>query len=153
MLECDVACARIARPADEVTAFLADPYRLDQWSFGTWESRVEPDGLVHGRSLQTGAAICVRIEAKPDLGLIDYHIGTTPDDLVLRIFARVLSGPSFGGMPEESALMLTALRGAGMDEQRWSSLKAAHAFEVTVIKAALETGFDHRKALNRETPS
>ncbi len=149
-MECDVAFARIARPASEVIAFMADPYRLSQWSFGTWESRVDPDGLVHGWSLHNGAPICVRIAANPDLGLIDYHIGATPDDLALRIFARVLAGQSFGGTSDEAALSLHALRGLGMDDQRWSGLRAAHAFEVTVIKAALETGFDHRTDLKKE---
>ena len=49
-----------------------------------------------------------------------------------------------GGQDEECALMMTALRGDGMDDDRWADLKAAHAFEVGLLKAAIETGYDHR---------
>jgi len=138
----DTAFIRIARPAAEVFAFMADPTQMNRWSFGTW--RIEVDGaLVRGTALKDGAEIFVRIEAHGAQGLIDYHIGADPDALSLRIFARVTPETVFGD-GQGAGLSLTAFRGPGMDDMRWDSLKATHRVELDIIKAALETGYDHR---------
>ena len=70
--------------------FLADPGRLDLWSFGTWHTEIRDDGLVRGRALQSGATIWLRIVADPATLLIDYHLGTRADALAPRIFVRIV---------------------------------------------------------------
>lgn len=143
-MDCDTACIRIAKPVAEVFAFMADPAQLSLWSFGTWSVEIDATGLIMGRSIKDGATAYVRIEAHEDQRLIDYHIGATPDRLTPRIFARVTSGAVTGGADTDSLLTMTAFRGDDMDDVRWSTLKATHLVELSLIKAALETGYDHR---------
>lgn len=144
-MTCDTASVRIAKPADEVFAFMADPANLDLWSYGTWRIRVESDGLIRGTSIHNGGTIFLRIKAHPETRLIDYFLGSTPDDLDPRIFARVISGDAMGAAQDQAFLMLVALRSEGMNDERWQNLMTAHAFEVGLIKSVIETGFDHRE--------
>ena len=142
----DTAFARIQRTAPEVLEFIANPENLSLWSFGTWSVEIDETGLIHGKSIKDGSPILVRIRPHPDQLLVDYLIGTTPDALQPRIYIRVLPGPAMGGHDGECALMMTALRSDGMDDDRWDGLKATHAFEVSLLKSAIETGYDHRNA-------
>jgi len=144
MEHCDTAYARIARPAAKVYAFLAEPENLSLWSFGTWSTEIDAGGLVRGTAIGDGSQTYVRIRAHPRQLLIDYLIGARPDDLCPRVFARIAEGTAIGGGEGECALLMTALRTEAMDDERWEALKAAHAFEVRLIKSALETGYDHR---------
>lgn len=140
----DTVAADIAAPANEVFAFMSDPKKLNLWSFGTWETVIHPDGLVQGRALQSGAPILLRIEAYAPLRIIDYHLGESPDRLSPRIFARVTPGEAIGLDHGQCRLLMTGLRAAGMDDERWARLRRAHAFEIDVIKSLIETGHDHR---------
>lgn len=141
----DTADIKINRPVDEVFAFMADPANLDLWSFGTWRIKTEDSGLVRGTSIMNGAPICVKIEAHRAQHLIDYHIGSSEDDLTPRIFVRVIPGIAIGGTDDMSVLMMAALRSVGMDDDRWQGLRDSHAFEVRLIKSLIETGYDHRE--------
>lgn len=141
----DTAAARIEAPARAVFDFMADPARLDLWSFGTWRTEIRADGLVEGRSLQSGAPIWLRIDAAPERLLIDYRLGASPEALSPRIFARVIPGEVTGHGAGCATLLMTALRAAGMDDDRWDRLVRAHAFEMDVIKSLIETGHDHRR--------
>ena len=142
-MNCDSALIRIDRPAGEVFAFMSDPAQMSLWSFGTWRTEIDADGLVRGTSIKDGAPICVRIEAHPAQLLIDYYIGTEPEALSPRIFARVTPAEVFGD-GGGCGLSMTVFRTAGMDDARWRSLKAAHVVELDIIKSALESGYDHR---------
>lgn len=139
------AATRIARPARAVFDFLADPGGLGLWSFGTFRARPGPDGLIDGRTIQTGARICVRIDACPERLLIDYHVGPDPESLSPRIFARVAPGPVMGWGEGESLLTLAALRREGLDAARWDLMAHLHEVEIDLIRAHLETGYDHRR--------
>jgi len=125
---------------------MADPENLTLWSFGTWSAEIDGTGLVTGKSIKDGSVILLQIEAHPGTGLIDYRIGTSPGALVPRVFVRVLPGSVLGGVDTACALTMTALRVEGMDDARWTTLKATHVFELSLIKAALETGYDHRQS-------
>lgn len=140
----DVATAVIAKPAPEVFDFMSDPHRLDLWSFGTWRVEIGDDGLVKGTAIYDGSATYVRIDPEPGRLLIDYAVGAAPDRLVPRISARVTPGEILGLAQNHSMLSIVALRTARMDDTRWKGLISAHAFEATLIKAILESGFDHR---------
>lgn len=143
-MSCDIVEARIACPVDKVFGFMSDPQKMDLWSFGTWKIDVARDGLVRGTSIMDGVPICVRIVPYADAGVIEYLIGATPDALVARIFARVVPASNAGGEAGHSILMMVALRDDAMEDTRWQGLKTAHAFEIGLIKAALESGYDHR---------
>lgn len=141
----DTRSARIAAPARAVFDVLSDPCKLTLWSFGTWSITEHAGGLIEGRALMSGAVTWLRIDADPARLLIDYHLGADPDTLSPRIFARVIPGPVTGHGPEDSTLLLTALRTSDMSDARWEGLCRAHAFEVDVIRSLIETGHDHRK--------
>ena len=144
-MTCDTAFIRISRTADEVFAFMSDPGQMSLWSFGTWRTEIDAGGLVCGTSIRDGSVICARVEAHPDQGLIDYHLGRSPDALFPRVFVRVTSEEVFGD-GKGAGLAMTAFRTAGMDDAHWGRLKATHLVELDLIKSALETGYDHRSA-------
>ena len=140
----DAAAAIVARPAAAVFAFMADPHRLDLWSFGTWRVAVADDGLVVGTGIYDGTRTFVRIDADGERMLIDYAVGPAADALCPRIFARVTRGEVVGLGRNHALLTIVGLRSAGMDAERWRRLRTAHAFEVELIRSILESGFDHR---------
>ena len=144
-MTCDTASVLINKPAEDVFAFMADPQKLDLWSFGTWKTTIDSDGLVHGHSMFDGSSVFVRVEAHKSQLLIDYHVGNAADSLVARIFARVTAGHCFSHTDETCLLTLTAIRGDTMNEARWSSLKSNHAVEVNLVKSLIESGHDHRQ--------
>jgi len=143
-MSCDTSCVRIAQSAEIVFDFMSDPQRLDLWSFGTWKIETIKDDLILGQSIFSGSPIYVRIQPHRSQRLIDYHIGQTRDALVARIFARVIPGADFGADHQTSMLLLTAIRGDDMNDERWDGLKTSHAFEVGLIKSLIESGYDHR---------
>ncbi len=140
----DTAYRRIACPARQVLTFMADPQKLGIWALGSWNASVDETGLIKGFSIKDGSRIFVRISSDESRGLIDYHVGARSDQLVPRIFARVFPGTAFGGNDQESGLMISALRTDDMDDARWKDLQETHAVEIGLIKAAIETDYDHR---------
>ncbi|MGE0212094.1 MAG: hypothetical protein AB7S41_10395 [Parvibaculaceae bacterium] len=130
----------VERDAGAVFAFMADPGRLDRWSFGTWETKIAPDGLVEGKSLFDGSTVYVRIDADAPRGSIDFHIGAEPGKLSPRINVRVVPGPTVGLPADQSVLTFVAWRGAAMDDLRWRRLTASHELEVVLIKSLIENG-------------
>ena len=141
----DTASVTIERNAEAVFKFMSDPNKMDLWSFGTWRISVDGDGLVHGRSIFDGSAACVRIEPDAQNRLIDYCIGTTPENLEPRIFVRVTPGEVTGSSALNCILSMVAFRTEAMSDDRWHRLVTAHAVEVQLIKSLLENDFDHRK--------
>lgn len=144
----DTAFARIAQPIDVVFDFMAEPSNLGIWALGAWNATVDATGLIQGASIKDGKKIFVRIVSNADNGLIDFHVGHSPDQLTPRIFARVLSAEVMGADNSSSALLMTALRTDDMDDERWNGLCATHAVEIDLIKSAIETGYDHRRDVN-----
>ena len=147
----DTASVTIERNAEAVFKFMSDPNKMDLWSFGTWRISVGGDGLVHGRSIFDGSAACVRIEPDAQNRLIDYCIGTTPENLEPRIFVRVTPGEVTGSSALNCILSMVAFRTEAMSDDRWHRLVTAHAFEVQLIKSLLENNFDHREMTSSAT--
>ena len=135
-----IASIAVRKSAEVVFAFMADPAKLDRWSFGTWETEIGADGLVTGTSIFDGARILVRIDADAEHFLIDYRLGLDPENLLPRINVRVVPGVNLGLDPKSCVLTFTAWRAAPMDDDRWRRLTASHEFEVVLIKNLLENG-------------
>lgn len=130
--------ALIEAPAKHAFAFLADGAALGRWALGCFDTRKdEATGLYRGRSLFDGSEGFLRIDARPDLLLIDYHIGA-PDNLLPRISARVVPH-TVCGLPEDTCYAtLTAWRDAGMSDARWQRLCATHEAEIWLVKSQIE---------------
>jgi hypothetical protein len=135
-----IASIEVKRGAAQVFAFMADPAKLDRWSFGTWESEIAADGLVTGTSIFDGAKIFVRIDADKERLSIDYRLGADPAKLMPRIIVRVVPGVNLGLDPGHCVLTFIAWRAAAMDDDRWRRLTASHDFEAVLIKNLIENG-------------
>ncbi len=135
-----IVSIEVKRPAAEVFAFMADPAKLDRWSFGTWETQIALDGLVTGTSIFDGAKIFVRIDADMERLSIDYRLGADPAKLVPRINVRVVPGGNLGLDPAHCVLTFIAWRAAAMDDDRWRRLTVSHEFEAVLIKNLIENG-------------
>jgi hypothetical protein len=130
----------VARPAAQVFAVMADPAKMHHWSFGTWETKVAPDGLVTGTSIFDGSCILVRIDADAERLSVDYKLGTDPKALIPRIQVRVVPGETLGLEPDKSLLTFVSWRSTAMDDDRWLRLTASHDFEVVLLKSLIENG-------------
>jgi hypothetical protein len=119
-------------------SFLADPKALGGWALGCWDASVDEAGRFRGLSLFSGEQTWGRIDADPARLLIDYLVGSRPDDLLPRISARVVPGPVVGRPENVCLITLAAWRAAGMDDARWRQLIAAHEAEIFLIKGQLE---------------
>ena len=135
-----IASIAVERSAEQVFAFMADPTKLNRWSFGTWQTTIAADGLVTGTSIFDGAKILVRIDADRARLSIDYCLGTDAEKLVPRITVRVIPGDHLGMDGKHCVLTFIAWRAATMDDERWRRLTTSHEFEVVLIKNLLENG-------------
>jgi hypothetical protein len=139
MTELAHACTALVEvDAATAFAFLADPHALGGWAFGCWGASVDAAGRFHGPSLFSGDATWGRIDADPARLVVDYLVGSRPEDLSPRISARVVPGPVTGRPDGVCLITLSAWRGAGMDDARWRQLIAAHDAEILLIKGQLE---------------
>ena len=119
-------------------AFLADPKALGGWALGCWDASVDETRRFRGRSLFSGEETWGRVDADAPRLVIDYLVGSRPDDLLPRISARVVPGPATGRPDGVCLITLTAWRTAGMDDARWRQLVAAHDAEIFLLKGQLE---------------
>ncbi len=147
---CHATTAQVAVPTATAFAYLADPLRLGRWALGAMHTRAtDTAGVVQGESLFDGSRSLVRVDANPERGLIDYHLGDRPAGLAMRISARVLGGADFGFASDSCLVTLTAWRPASMDDARWQRLRACHEVEILLIKEQLEQGASGQTATER----
>lgn len=131
--------ALIDAPARAVFDFMADPIALGRWSLGCMSTRPADDaGVYTGFSFFDGSQAWFEIDAREDLLLIDYHIGSR-ERRVPRISARAIPAEVCGLVEGQCYLTLTAWRALAMDDPRWRRLCATHETEIWLIKAQIET--------------
>lgn len=133
-------CAALVNaPARVAFDFLADPRALGRWSLGALNvQETEHKGIYTGFSMFDGSQAWLAIDPHPQLLLIDYSVGT-PDNLIPRIFARVVPGTVVGLAQDQCYVSLTAWRTASMDTERWYRLRASHEAEILLIDSQIET--------------
>lgn len=135
-----VAAALVSVPAGFAFAQLADARFVGGWSLGSMHLAEAAPGVFRGVSMFDGSAAHVDIRPRPDLGLIDYGVGTL-DSRMPRIFVRVTAGDVLGHADGACLVTMTALRAAGADPARWSRTCITHEAEILLIKAQLETAW------------
>lgn len=133
-------CAALVNaPARAAFDFLADPQSLGRWSLGALDVKpTQQAGIYTGFSMFDGSQAWLAIDAKLELLLVDYRVGT-PDNLVPRIFARVVPGNVVGLEQDQCYVALTAWRTASMTAERWHRLRASHEAEILLIDSQIET--------------
>jgi hypothetical protein len=130
----------LAVPADEVIAFLSSGMNQSYWALGSWARVDEGDGVVSGTSLWDGSTLYIRVHPHPELGLIDWHTGSSPETLSHGVSARVLDGEPFGHPAGSSVLTFTVWRGAKHTDEAWARTYHAFIAESHLIKGRLEHG-------------
>ena len=116
------ASIEVAAPAARAFAYLADPAKLDTWSFGTWKTELHEGGLVEGRAIFDGAVTWVRIDADAERLSIDYHLGADRTALTPRITVRVVPGERLGLDAGSCVVTFLAWRPRAMPDLRWGAL-------------------------------
>jgi hypothetical protein len=132
------ASALCAASADRAFTYVATPARLGEWALGCWQAVEGEGGIVSGTSLFDGATTFARPVADPRLRIVDFEVGGDPSELVRRISARIVPGPDIGRSPDSSLVVVTALRTASMDDERWLRLVVAHETEVLLLRRRIE---------------
>ncbi|MBX9455203.1 MAG: hypothetical protein KL863_03785 [Rhizobium sp.] len=126
-------------PLDVVFAQLCDPARLGRWTLGSMD--YQPSGVagVHvGTSLFDGATSLVEIRPAPELGIIDYLVGSL-EKRIPRVSIRLVAGPDWG-LPDTSCIAaMTTWRAAFMTDERWARTRTTHELEVLLFKEQIET--------------
>lgn len=143
---CFTVAALCEGTVDAAVGHLSSAAGFSQWSLGMQSCCEHAPGLLCGRSMFDGGSGWVRPVVERWAGAnaaageagarIDYLCGAHPDQLALRIAATLMPG-SWLGYPAGVMVSLLAWRTAGMSDQRWQQLIAAHEAEIELIRAQL----------------
>ena len=136
-----VASVEVAVPAEKAFAYLADGMKQGEWALGSWNRRPVGDGLFAGTSLFDGRELLIRLVAVPELLLVEYHVGRSPESLSPLVWARVVPGPVVGAGESSCVVTLVVWRSADESEEAWELLGHTFPTEVRMIKGRLELGF------------
>ena len=132
------AAARLCRTSvGQALSHLSTAQGMSRWSLGLWNCREQEAGLFTGESLFDGTQGWVRAKTVPGSGIVDYHVGAAPDQLLPRIQAQVIDGPVLGHAAGTCVVTLLAWRPAGMSDERWHRLVVSHEAEIELIQAQL----------------
>lgn len=135
-----IAATLVAVPTVFALARLGDAAFVGCWSLGSMQLTPVNPGVFRGVSLFDGSHAYVDIRPNPDLGLIDFGVGTL-ESRVPRIFIRVTPGAVLGHDDGKCLVTMTALRAAGADIANWSRTCTTHEAEILLIKGQLETAY------------
>lgn len=139
-----LASALVGVPARLAFARLSDPAFVGGWALGSMGLAEVAPRIFRGTSMFDGSAAHVEIRPVPELGLIDFAVGTL-ERRSPRIFIRVTPGADLGHGPETCLVTLHALRAATTAPEVWARTCICHEAEILLIKAQLErtaTGAD-----------
>lgn len=137
--EAHLAAATVAVPADFALSRLSEAASVGQWALGSMDlAPTGQPGVWRGRSLFDGSESHVEISAHPDLGLIDYHVGTA-EQRSPRIMIRVVPGFVIGLDANQCQVSMIAWRAVGATDATWLRTCTTHETEILLIKAQLES--------------
>lgn len=134
------ASVEVAVPARAAFDFMADGMKQDHWALGSMNRKALGDGLFVGQSEFDGSDLYVKLESYPELLLVDYSTGPSPQQLVPRVEARIRPGSWLGREDSVSVVTLTIWRPGSADEEEWDFHFYLWRTEVRLIKGAIERG-------------
>src|SRR5262245_54109436 len=128
---CYTVTAEVAVPARVAFDYLADGAKVGEWALGALEAkRVGASDLFQSEA----HGIAFRVDADPKRLLIDYYVGSSPNDLIMRIATRVIPGETLRRRAATCLVSMAAWRPNSFDDRRWSRLKAFHDAEIHLIR-------------------
>jgi hypothetical protein len=133
------ASVEVAVPAPTAFEFMADGMKQDHWALGSTGREALGDGLFVGRNSFDGSELYVKLESYPDLLLVDYSTGPSPEQLVPHVEARIRPGSWLGRDDSVCVVTLTIWRDGDADED-WEFHFHLWRTEVRLIKGAIERG-------------
>jgi len=134
-----LAATRIETTAEFAFAQLSDVAAIGKWALGSMNFRsTSLPEVWQGRSMFDGSDCFMEIRAYPELGLIDYHVGSV-ELRVPRISIRVTSGENWGIGDSACMVAMTTWRADAVDEAGWTRTCRMHDLEVLLFKAQVET--------------
>jgi hypothetical protein len=134
------AATEVAVPAATAFEFMADGLKQDHWALGSVNRKALGDGLFIGQNSFDGSDLYVRLASDPELLLVDYSTGASPEKLTPRVEARIRSGSWVGLDDSSSVVTLTIWRWDGCDEETWQFHHNLWRVEIRLIKGAIERG-------------
>ena len=132
---CYTVTAEVAAPARVAFDYLADGSKVGEWALGALAAK-RVDGSDVFESKEHGIAF--RVDADARRLVIDYHVGSSPKDLVMRISTRVIAGETLGRGAGACLVSMAAWRPKSFDDRRWSRLKGFHDAEIHLIREKIE---------------
>ena len=124
---------------EKAFARLSDLSQLTDWNFNLKEIQMMGENLARGVLKLNGESILIRLSMDHEMRILHFHLGNSMDSMIPRIMIRVLSHSFQGESTTGCVITMIAWKVAGMDEERWRGLKAAHEYEILQIKAILES--------------
>jgi hypothetical protein len=134
------AATEVEAPATAAFAFMADGLKQDHWALGSMNRRALGDGLFIGQNQFDGSDLYVRLASDPELLLVDYSTGPSPEELTPRVEARIRPGSSVGLDDSRCVVTLTIWRWEGCEEEDWRFHEHLWRVEIRLIKGAIERG-------------
>lgn len=133
------ASVEVAVPARDAFEFMADGMKQEHWALGSLGREALGENLFRGKSSFDGSDLYVKIESYPELLLVDYSTGPSPDQLVPHVEARVRPGSWLRRDDSVCIVTLTIWRDDANDEE-WEFHFHLWRTEVRLIKGAIERG-------------
>ena len=134
---CHTVTAQVAAPAKRAFEYLADGSKVGEWALGALEAKRVGKSDVF-QSGAPGSGIAFRVDADAKRLVIDYHVGGSENDLVMRIATRVIPGETMGRGAGTCLVSMAAWRPKSFDDRRWSRLKAFHDAEIHLMREKIE---------------
>ncbi|MBS1880056.1 MAG: hypothetical protein JST31_11115 [Actinobacteria bacterium] len=133
------ASIEVAVPAQTAFEFMADGLKQDHWALGSMGREDLGDDLYRGKSSFDGSDLYVKLFPDPELLLVDYSTGPSPEQLVPHVEARIRPGSWLGRDDSVSVVTLTIWRD-GEDDDEWEFHFHLWRTEIRLIKGAIERG-------------
>jgi hypothetical protein len=132
---CYTVTALVAAPARAAFDYLADGAKVGEWALGALAAKRVGDSDLF---VSEAHGIAFRVDADANRLLIDYHVGGSEKDLVMRIATRLIPGETMGRGAGTCLVSMAAWRPKSFDDRRWSRLKAFHDAEIHLIREKIE---------------
>lgn len=134
------ASVEVAAPAQVAFEFMADGLKQSHWALGSLERKALGDDLFVGQSSFDGSDLYVKLASYPDLLLVDYSTGDSPETLIPTVEARIRPGSWLGRDDSVSVITLTLWKMEGTSDEEWRLDYHLWKTEMHLIKGAIERG-------------